>query len=49
MGVYNVSVQEIIDEITQCLDEIEGDFRRKDLNQALSVIRKEYKYVSDED
>ena len=49
MCTYGISVQEIYDAVNDCLDEMEGDFDRATLNQALDEVKKDYKYVSDED
>ncbi len=39
MGTYGVSVNELIEELTECLDNIEGDFSSKDLMEALDFMR----------
>ena len=49
MCTYGISVQEIYDSVNDCLDGMEGDFDRATLNQALDEVKKDYKYVSDED
>lgn len=47
MGTYKNSEKEIIESIAIALDNIEGDFTRKDLNKALEKC-KDYPYVCDE-
>jgi len=46
MGTYNVSSDEIADRIHDVLDEIEGDFTKKTLLEALEKSKK-YPWVSD--
>ena len=48
MGTYILGTNELAEEITKKLDEIEGDFTRKTLNKALDKVKKEYPSVSDE-
>ncbi len=48
MGTYGISKKEIVESIAKALDELEGDFTRTELLQALIKV-KEYPYVSDKD
>lgn len=46
MGTYNVSTKEIVCAIAEALDEIQGDFSKADLFEALEKC-KEYPHVTD--
>jgi len=48
MGTYNLTIDELAEEITKKLDEVEGDFTRATLNKTLEKVKKEYPNVSDE-
>ena len=48
MGTYNNTEKEIVIELTEKLNDIEGDFNRSNLIKALDIL-KEYPYVADED
>ena len=49
MCTYGISNQELYEAVNDCLDSVEGDFTRKQLNSVLDEIKRDYKYVSDED
>lgn len=46
MGTYNVSLTEIIEELIEALDNIEGDFSNDDLHKSLTFMHG-YPYTSD--
>ena len=46
MGTWGVSEKELIERLTNCLDDIEGDFNKKDLKNALEFM-KTYGFTSD--
>jgi len=39
MGTYGVSAQELVGELTECLDNIEGDFTTQELSEALDFLK----------
>ena len=45
MGIYIVGVKQIVEELAEALDNIEGDFSNKILKEALKKLR-EYPYTS---
>lgn len=48
MGVYRLGKSELKDAVKDALDDIEGDFTRQELKDALAEVGREYKYVCDE-
>jgi len=38
MGIYKISVKEIVEELEETLDNIEGDFSDDDLHKALTIL-----------
>ena len=38
MGTWGVSVNELVEKLTDCLDNMEGDFDRKTLREALNFM-----------
>ena len=47
MGTYGVSNQELYEVINDALDNIQGDFTRKQLKTICAEIANDYEYVSD--
>lgn len=46
MGTYMVSTNDIVEDLAEALDKIEGDFTDKQLQDAIMVIKK-YPYICD--
>ncbi len=38
MGTWGVSTNELVEKLTDCLDNVEGDFSKKELNEALKFM-----------
>jgi len=47
MGTYGISNQELYEALSDVLDNIEGDFTRKQLKTICDEIARDYEYVSD--
>ena len=47
MGVYNVSEKELLGYLEEALNNIQGDFTRKDLVKVLNKLKK-YEFVVEE-
>lgn len=45
MGIYKVSIKEIVEELEEALDNIEGDFSDDDLHKALTILH-QYPHTS---
>ena len=39
MGTWGVSTNELVEKLTECLDNIEGDFDKKNLGEALQFMQ----------